>query len=218
MPDGDRASMYKRTTSFEYVPGLSARFVPVYVNNYLADFDIVNHHDRVTVARHLRFYRNRIRHATEFCIYVNDDGNDTHRGSDAALRFALGGRSVDWSTPSAGTARRGNVHVVFDSLRGSLHQVPGNPYGYPHEIAASSDEWRLNNTEVAKKMAAAINNILISHGPNQRARITACEFKKLICVLDDIHGIKLDGFGKSLRSRHIDAGAAADFWAMVERQ
>jgi hypothetical protein len=206
--------MYKRTTSFEYVPGLSARFVPVYVNNYLADFDIVNHHDRVTVARHLRFYRNRIRNATEIHLYVNDDGEDCDRNTDAQLRFALGGRSVDWSTSSSGSARQDNVHVVFDSLRGSLHISRE----HARQTAGSLKQWRLNNKNVAKKMAAAINDILISHGPNQRARITACEFKKLICVLDGIHGIKLDGFGKSLRWRHIDAGAAADFWAMVERQ
>jgi hypothetical protein len=61
---------------------------------------------------------------------------------------------------------------------------------------------------------------LVSHGPLQPPRITARELKKLIWLLDDIHGIRLNGFGNSkvLRSRHIDAGAARDFWAMVERQ
>lgn len=105
----------------------------------------------------------------------------------------MGGRSVEWSTDSAGAARRGNVHVVSDSLRGSFPE--SREHGY--QIGASSNKWRVDNKKVAKKMAVAINRILRRHNPNLPEFITAHEPTALICLLDDIHGIKLNGFGDS---------------------
>lgn len=209
--------------SLAYVPGLRAEFLPVYVQNHTVDFDIAYGCNRQEVASHLRAYdRSFTRNATEIHIYVNDDGNDVDRYTDAALRFALGGRSVNWSSDSSGASRRGMVHVVFDSLRGSM------PDSREHalEIAASSDEWWIHNTKVAKKVASTINRMLISHGPLSPPRITACELITLIYLLKDIHGIKLNGFGMGLGMRlvwrmdwrHIMNGAATDFWAMVERE
>jgi hypothetical protein len=199
------------------VPDLRAEFIPVYVNHQTVEFDLAIQYDRKHVHSYLRAYdRSIVRNATEIHIFVNDDGQDFMRIHDAGLRFALGGRSVDRSSGSAGASRIGNVHVVFDSMRG----CPSISREHAEQMAAGSNEWRIVNTKVAERMAAAINDILISHGPNQPPRLTARELRKLVCLLDDIHGIKLKGFGSSKRLlyRHIDAGAAADFWALVERQ
>jgi len=219
MSDTDLGYLNFRSTlpNLAYVPDLRAEFIPVYVSHQTVEFDLAIQYDRKHVHSYLRAYdRSITRNATEIHIFVNDDGHDYMRIHDAGLRFALGGRSVDWSSGSAGASRIGNVHVVFDSMRGCL----SISREHADQMAAGSNEWRIHNTKVAKKMAAAINDILISHGPNQPPRITTRELKKLICLLDDIHGIKLNGFGNSkiLRYRHIDAGAAADFWALVERQ
>jgi hypothetical protein len=155
--------------SLAYVPDLRAEFLPVYVGQHTFDLDLVYNVVRVEAASHIRAYDHSIfRNATQFHILVNDDGNDFY---DAVLRFALGEGSVNWSTPNAGSARRDNVHAVFDSLQGSIAQ------GRVHarQIAASSDKWRLNNKKAAKKMADAISNILVSHGPLRPPRITTRE-------------------------------------------
>lgn len=206
---------YTTLPSLAYVPDLRADFLPSCVDQHSFDLDLWTHDDRKRTACHLAdFDHSIVRNATEIHIYVNDDGKDFDRNQDAALRFALGGRSVDWSTPSAGAARKGLVHVVFDSLRGSMPESRDHAL----EITASSDKWRLHNTEVAKTMVAAINSIVFSHGPHLSLRITARELRKMICLLDDIHGIKLNGFGKRLPYRHMNTGAVADFWNMVERE
>lgn len=206
---------YTTLPCLAYVPALRAEFLSAYGDQHSFDLDLWTHDCRKRAAYHLAdFDLSVARNATEIHIYVNDDGNDFDRYQDAALRFALGGRSADWSTPSAGAARKGLVHVVFDSLRGSMPESRDHAF----EIAASSDKWQLHNTEVAKEMAAAIDKILFSHGHHVPPRLTALELRKLICKLDDIHGIKLNGFGERLPYRHVNTGAAAQFWAMVERE
>ena len=198
--------------SLAFVPHLRDEFLSFYVQKHSYDLDLCYHHDREETAPHLAIHDHSIaRNATEFHIYVNDDPNDLYRDADAALRFALGGRLVQWDTPSSGDVLQGNVHVVFDSLRGSM------PISREHarEIGASSSHWRLHNRQVAEKIAVAINRILASHGPLSPPRITAGELVQLVCLLDDIHSIKLGGFGDGmdwdLDRRHFDAGAAADF-------
>lgn len=225
MSDSGSTCLDLQTTlpNLAYVPDLRAEFLPVYVQQHTVDFDIVYHDDREDVASHLRAYdRSITRNATEVHIYVNDDGSDVNRYTDAALRFTLGRHRVNWSSDSSGASRQGMVHVVFDSLRGS------EPVSREHalEIAAGSNKWRRHNTKVAKKIASTINNMLASHGPHLPPRITACELVTLIYLLKDIHGIKLDGFGEGLGMRldwrmdwrHIMHGAATDFWAMVGRE
>ena len=106
------------------------------------------------------------------------------------------------------------VDVVFDSMRGSQPVSRQDAWN----IAANSDEWWLHNTKVAREIAIFITSILVSHGPYSPLRITARELKSVICKLDDIHGIKLNGFGERLPYRHVNTGAAAQFWAMVERE
>ena len=155
-------------------------------------------HDRKNVASLLRAYdRSIIRYATEVHTYVNDDGYYVNRYSDAALRFALDGHLVKWSSDSSGASQRGMVHVVFDSLRGS--EAVSRQQAL--EIAAGSDEWKLHNIKVAKKMATTINRILNSHGPHSPPHIIGRELLTLIYLLKGIHGIKLNGFEKGLGKR-----------------
>jgi hypothetical protein len=159
-------------------------------------------------------------YAREIHIYVCDDGND---GADyfqnAALRFTLGRGLVDYSSPSAGSALKGNVHVSFDSMRGSRIQLSadGSHHLLAHQLATRHRKWTHHNATVAMKIATAINKMLRSHDPAYLPYITASELVQVIGLLDDIHKIKLNDFGDELVSRHIDAGAAAEFWAMVER-
>jgi hypothetical protein len=200
---------------FAHVPDLHDGYLRVHLEERSYDLDLVHQDSRVSAAAHLGDYGNSIvSNATKIHIFVNDDGNDrADYFQNAALRFTLGPRLVDYSFPSAGSARKGHVHVVFDSLRGSKPR----DYDHAHRLATRNKKWGRHNVKVAMTIAAAINTILRSHGANQPHHITASELMQVIGLLDDIHGVKLNGFGYELVSRHIDDGAATEFWDMVER-
>jgi hypothetical protein len=69
---------------------------------------------------------------------------------------------------------------------------------------------------VARQFAAAANNILASHGRGSPNRINRDELMQLICLLNDIHGLRLSGLGDGWATNHIGDGAEADFWSIVE--
>ena len=201
--------------SLAQVPEVRREFLPVYVGERSVDFLLFHHHEREHAARHLAAHAGSIiTNARQICIYVNDDGiGGEEKVHDSMLRFTLGPHSVDWAFPSAGSHRIDNVHVVFDSLRGSR---PGD-WDDALESAVRNKRRQRHNARVARRIAAAINRMLISHGSGSPLHITRRELMRLLGLLDDIHGIKLHGFGDGLGSRHIDRSAAAQFWTMVER-
>jgi len=202
---------------------------PIFGGEYLSvlfaqrSYDLVleTDYDRVQAAHGLTAHADIIGDwADEFHIYVCDESTD---GADyfqnAALRFIVGPRLVDYSSPSAGSALKGKVQVSFDSMRGSRIELSadGSHHQLAHQLATRHMKWTHHNATVAMKIAAAIDRMIRSHDPGQLPYITVSELVQVIGLLDDVHGIMLSGFGDDLVSCHIDAGAVAEFWTMVEK-
>jgi hypothetical protein len=94
---------------------------------------------------------------------------------------------------TSGNVRVGEVNVVF---------------GYRDDIQ--------HNTVVARQLATAANEILASHRRDSLARISPRELQQIVGVLNDIVGVRLGGLRDEWETDHVDQGAAADFWSMID--
>jgi hypothetical protein len=57
---------------------------------------------------------------------------------------------------------------------------------------------------------------MASHGRDTLARISPRELQQIVGVPNDIVGVRLGGLRNKWETDHVDQGAAADFWSMID--
>jgi hypothetical protein len=173
---------------------LRNEYLPIYVRNRPLIIDLFFREDRDQANLYLPIFNSSvIINARDIRIGLNDDDDDFFPFRETLLHICLGRyvEQADHSYPSAGSAHIGNVHVVFDSMRTARDKVFCCHDAY--QLAVSDRATQLHHTNVATQVAAAIVGFSASRQPSPDIHITGDELRQLLRLLNNIHGVKIDG-------------------------